>query len=187
MTQKGFTLIELLVVVLIIGILSAVALPQYQKAVKKSRAAEVKMLIKKLGEAEEAYFLANNTYTQCLNDLDVDILPAFSKAADGEECVSSISKGSGNAKIFIDVSRYVDNGSVYGGATNWTLNGFLGNHLTTGNGGYGMRFGFADSQREPLSCIEYACHTVAEGSFCRNVMGITGSSSARPCVRFYHE
>lgn len=70
MNKKAFTLIELLVVVLIIGILAAVALPQYQKAVEKAYFAEAVVQVKALGNAEKVYFLANGEYTRNWEDLD---------------------------------------------------------------------------------------------------------------------
>ncbi|WP_428048560.1 type IV pilin protein [Candidatus Avelusimicrobium caledoniensis] len=69
--KQAFTLIELLVVVLIIGILAAVALPQYQKAVIKSRYATLKSLTKSMADAEEVYYLANGEYTKDLDILGV--------------------------------------------------------------------------------------------------------------------
>lgn len=99
--KQAFTLIELLVVVLIIGILAAVALPQYQKAVEKARAAEAITLINNIQKSVDALCLFNPDFNyeiigcpgenedNTCNVLDIDVENSLTcDTSDGDFCRS---------------------------------------------------------------------------------------------------
>lgn len=69
---NGFTLLELLVVVLVIGILAAIALPQYQKAVDRSRWTPMLQMERIISRAQEMYYMANGKYASNFEELGLD-------------------------------------------------------------------------------------------------------------------
>lgn len=70
--KSGFSLLELLVVILIIGILAAIALPQYQLAVARSRFETLKFLTNSIREAQERYYILYDNYATKITEIDVD-------------------------------------------------------------------------------------------------------------------
>jgi len=88
--EKGFTLIELLVVIAIIGILAAIAIPQFAAYRRRAYESDVKANLKNAATAQEAYFVDFNTYLNAA--LANDVPPGFNQSAN----VTMTSTGTAN-------------------------------------------------------------------------------------------
>ena len=136
--NAGFTLIELLVVVLIIGILSAIALPQYEKAVEKSRAAQALAVLKSFGQAYQAYYMANGEYPTSFDQLDLDMEGWTGNEKWYANATDTLSNGEWSLQIIAD-----DTSGVYVGRLTGEYKG----------GGFGF-YGIVPYDDNEILCLE---------------------------------
>lgn len=107
---KGFTLLELLVVVLIIGVLAAIALPQYKIAVEKSKSSQALSLIQSIDESIRSYNLSTGHYPTSFDQLDITIPESFN--IDEPFISNGATYGKSNKDWNISVERYNDESYV---------------------------------------------------------------------------
>jgi prepilin-type N-terminal cleavage/methylation domain-containing protein len=181
--RKAFTLIELLVVVLIIGILAAIALPQYEKSVWKSRSTQLLQLTRSLATAQEVYFLTHGSYPKNFGELDFsfDVLPnkpssslsyywsvPSSNAVRANDDMELIINNAANQTN----SHYFSTGLFTKGK--FKNCGFIYAHDSTGI--------YATVGKKRFFCVENAG---PQGDFCAKVMGISSSPGIVGNIRFF--
>lgn len=69
--QQGYTLLELLLTVSIVTIITSIALPSYQNHVRRSHRGDAMSALMRIANAQEKFYLQNNTYTSTLADLNI--------------------------------------------------------------------------------------------------------------------
>ena len=119
--NKGFTLIELLVVVLIIGILTAIAIPQYTTAVERSRGTEALTLMSAITGAVQRFRIQRDTWPtdNDFNRLDIEV-PLISGTTNQfggtnfQMTMESLADdGNGNARFLVRAARRVNNSQYF--------------------------------------------------------------------------
>lgn len=128
--EEGFTLIELLVVIIIIGVLSAIALPSLLNQAAKARAAEAKTNVGSMNRAQQAYYLENQCFSTNVSSLVINLNLTTNNFIYSAEANGSITSGATNfgSSLNNDIKSYAGatfyigfNGTISEGATTTVL------------------------------------------------------------------
>ena len=124
--EKGFTLIELLVVVAIIGILAAIAIPQFSDYKKKAFNGRAQTDLRNGITAEEAYFVDNEAYATCTSSDCATNLPGFVLSDGVSLDFAAADSGGGTANEFSGASCHGEGNRNY----EWASGGSAGNVMS---------------------------------------------------------
>ena len=165
--KKGFTLVELLVVVLIIGIIAAMAMPHYEKAVWQSRNAQLKSAVRTIAEAQKIHYMKTGRLAASFNALSVNIplkVKQTNAGTNSNDCLITVRKGEGvlEGKNFIVV---LGSASATQGTSIavWTEGKYKCN---------GFRFSVLE---DDFKCVEgrVGANTIKQGEFCEALESAT--------------
>ena len=120
-SEKGFTLIELLIVVAIIGILAAIAIPQFAKYKEQGYIASMKSDVKSVATAEEAQYAATGTYLD-VSSTSTPNLTGMGTLSPGNTVVVGVTTGPPDTyKVTVSSAKYTDKDAVFNSSTGTTV------------------------------------------------------------------
>lgn len=129
--EEGFTLIEMLVVIIIIGILSATAMPSFLNQAAKTRQSEAKNSTGALNRAQQAYYLENQVFADDVNKLSVGVVNSvsYNYVVSGNDFINQVANLATAQQA--DLKSYA--GGVFKSANNLTTVAILCEANSAGN------------------------------------------------------